>query len=243
MPLLHLDSSTRINSNEGSGASEWQLASSIRFRKLRLVQASVPVSFYTVANGAGLSVQLAAGVVTPITISTGIKTLTQLATAIQTGLRNSGLVGAASFAVISSAELLTTTFTFTSAFSLIVTTPAMSRLTGLAVGTHASIGNGIVSQNLIELAPTHITITSRTLGASPFHPSVRNSTVRSPLYVLPLDVPVGSMLCWNERSYYRQEVDFGGHKEVAQLAFELRNPQGEVLDPGLNWSVILEYTE
>ena len=243
MPLLHLDSSTRVNANEGSGASEWQLASSIRFRRLRLVQASIPASFYTVADGDGLSVQLAAGAVTPITISTGIKTLTQLAAAIQTSLRNSGLAGAANFTAVSSAELLTITFAFTAAFSIIVTTPAMSRLTGLAVGTHASIGNGIVSQNLVELAPTYITITSRTFGASPFHPSVPNSTVRSPLYVVLLDVPVGSMLCWNELSYYRQEVDFGGHKEVAQLAFELRNPQGEVLDPGMNWSIVLEYTE
>ena len=118
----------------------------------------------------------------------------------------------------------------------------MARLTGLPIGTHASASNAVASQNLVELAPTHILITSDTLNATPFHPTVRNTNVKSPLFVLPLDVSVGSMLSWSEKNHYRQVVDFGSTKETAQVQLELRNPEGELLDPGLNWSIILEYT-
>ena len=88
------------------------------------------------------------------------------------------------------------------------------------------------------------TITSDTLGAtSPFYPSMHNSSVKLPLFVIPVDQNASSMLSYNDKSHFRQDIDFGSAREVAQLSLELRNPDGEILDPGIDWSILLEYQD
>ena len=51
------------------------------------------------------------------------------------------------------------------------------------------------------------------------------------------------MLSYNDKSHFRQDVDFGSAREVAQLSLELRNPDGEILDPGLDWNILIEYQD
>jgi hypothetical protein len=177
-------------------------------------------------------------------VAQGIYTGTQWAAALQTALRASGVAGANGFGVAYNSNTLRLLVTFTSAFSLIVSTTAMGRLLGLEVGsTGSNAGFGIGSTKAIELAPTDIAITSSTLGA-PYRPAVRSSNTQTPLFILPLDVNPGSQLVWTEGRYYQQCVHLGHHhcRDVAQLQFELRDPFGLPLDlNGLDWSITIEY--
>ena len=248
--ILHLHSKDRINtSSDQSGQPKFQLSQSIRLNHVRLLAASVPVSFYT--NGSststGLAVQLGAGgggAAVALSVAQGIYTGTQWAAALQTALRASGVAGANGFGVAYSSSTLRLLVTFTSAFSLVVSSSAMGRLMGLEVGsTGSNAGFGIGSTKAIELAPTDIAITSSTLGA-PYRPAVRSSNTLTPLFILPLDVNPGSQLVWTEGRYYQQCVHLGHHhcRDVAQLQFELRDPFGMPLDlNGLDWSITIEY--
>ena len=246
--ILHLHSKDRINkSSDESGQPKFQLSQSIRLNHVRLLAASIPVSFYT--NGSststGLAVQLdGAATAVALSVAQGIYTGTQWAAALQTALRASGVAGANGFGVAYSSSTLRLLVTFTSAFSLVVSTTAMGRLLGLEVGSSASnAGFGVGSTKAIELAPTDISITSSTLGA-PYRPAVRSSNTHTPLFILPLDVNPGSQLVWTEGRYYQQCVHLGHHhcRDVAQLQFELRDPFGLPLDlNGLDWSITIEY--
>ena len=66
---IHLDTRTRVNAASSTTARpQWDLQSSIRFRKLRLVSALIPFSVYTVpeqGSATGLALQLAGGGVPP----------------------------------------------------------------------------------------------------------------------------------------------------------------------------------
>ena len=251
---IHLDTRTRVNAASSTTAQpEWDLQSSIRFRKLRLVSALIPFSVYTVpeqGSATGLALQLAGGggaTITTLTCQAGIFTLSELASKVQLAMRASGLAGAANFTCTSSAETLKLTFGHNAGFNLVISTTLWSNLTGLPIGTHASEGgsNSVLSQSLPELAPTHLKITSRTLGnASAFYPSAKNTNIREGLFHVPCDVNVGSMINYQWPNYgYRQEVDFNGCIDTSQIQLELRTPNGDMADPNMNWSVVLEYTE
>ena len=243
MPLLHLDTSTRTNVSAGTGAPEWQLASAIRPTKMRLLHLSLPHSFYTIPVSSGISVQVSGSAVTPISVAVGIRSFAEVATAIQAALRASGLTGASNLACTANVKTLKLSFTHNAAFTLVITTAAMARLTGIPKGTHASTNNAITPAHPCEIAPTHVTITSKSIGNStPFYPNVRNSNIKPPLFVVPIDQEAGSVVTFNESSYYRQAVDLGSGREFAQLSLELRNPHGEILDPGLDWTILLDYT-
>ena len=242
MPLLHLDSSTRVNTNEGSGAPEWQLASAIRLTKLRLLHLSLPHSFYTIPASSGISVQVSGSAVTPISVAVGIRSFAEVGAAVQAGLRASGLTGASNFTCTANVNTLKLSFTHNAAITLVITAAAMARLTGIPIGSHSSTNNTITPTDPCEIAPTHVTITSKSIGNStPFYPNVRNSNIKSPLFVIPLDQEAGSVVTYNEHSYYTQVVDLGSSKEFAQISLELRNPQGDLINPGLDWTIILEY--
>ena len=245
MRLLHLDSRFRQNTSAPSGSPVFQLQGGpIRTHKIRLVSATIPVSWYTFTTADNTFViTLTAGSATTVTVAAGfIYTLTGLATAVQNAINTA--LGISTFTVTASTSSLKLLLTHPSVgFTLTFASDRTAEVMGFErVGTYATSGSDVFlsSTHVCELTTPSVHITG-SLGASSYHPVTGDTPV--PLFVIPVSEDGGGVVVWNERLAHEQSVDFDPSKDISQLAFELRNVRGRVLSPSLNRSLTLAYEQ
>jgi hypothetical protein len=245
MRLLHLDTRFRQNVTAPSGTPVFQLQGGpIRTSKLRLVSATIPVSWYTFTSADNTFViTLTGGSATTVTVAPGfIYTLTGLATAVQSAI-NSAL-GISTFTVTASTSSLQLILMHPSVgFSLTFASDRTAEVLGFdRAGAYATIGSDVFlsSTHVCELTTPSVHITG-SLGASSYHPATGDTSV--PLFVVPVTEDGGGVIVWNERTAYEQAIDFDRSRHLSQLSFELRDVRGRVLSPSLNWSLTLAYEQ
>ena len=84
---LYLDSRHRNNQSDDDGRANFSLSTPLRsVVSAELVSASIPVSWYTIAQGKNTFELTHSGSTTTITITEGVYTLTTLATAVQSAI-------------------------------------------------------------------------------------------------------------------------------------------------------------
>jgi hypothetical protein len=245
MRLLHLDTRFRQNVTAPSGTPVFQLQGGpIRTSKLRLVSATIPVSWYTfTAADNTFTITPTGSSATTVTVVAGsIYTLTGLATAVQTAI-NSAL-GISTFTVTASTTSLKLLLTHPSVgFSLTFASDRTAEVLGFEkAGAYATSGSDIFlsSTHVCELTTPSVHITG-SLGASAYHPATGDTSV--PLFVIPVTEDGGGVIVWNERTAYEQAIDFDRSRHLSQLSFELRDVRGRALSPSLNWSLTLAYEQ
>jgi hypothetical protein len=245
MRLLHLDSRFRQNVTAPSGTPVYQLQGGpIRTRKIRLVSATIPVSWYTfTTTDNAFTITPTGGSATTVSVTAGfIYTLTGLATVLQSAI-NSAL-GISTFTVTASTSSLKLLLTHPSVgFTVTFTSDRTAEVLGFErAGTYATSGSDVFlsSTHVCELTTPSVHITG-SLGASAYHPATGNTSV--PLFVVPVTEDGGSVIVWNERTAYEQSVDFDRSRDISQMSFELRDVRGRVLSPSLNWSLTLAYEQ
>jgi hypothetical protein len=175
MRLLHLDSRFRQNTSAPSGTPVFQLQGGpIRTSKLRLVSATIPVSWYTFTTADNTFVITpTGGSATSVTIAAGfIYTLTGLATALQSAINTA--LGISTFTVTASTSSLKLLLTHPSVgFTVTFASDRIAEVLGFAnAGTVATSGSDVFlsSTHVCELTTPSVHITG-SLGASSYHPA------------------------------------------------------------------------
>ena len=244
MRLLHLDSRFRQNVTAPSGTPVYQLQGGpIRTHKIRLVSATIPVSWYTFTTADNTFVITpTGGSATTVTIAANfVYTLTGLATALQSAINTA--LGISTFTVTASTSSLKLLLTHPSVgFTVTFASDRTAELLGFdRAGTYATSGSDVfLSSTICELTTPSIHITG-SLGASSYHPATGDTSV--PLFVVPVTEDGGGVIVWNEGTAYEQSVDFERNKDISQLSFEVRDVRGRVLSPSLPWSLTLAYQQ
>ena len=245
MRLLHLDSRYRQNVTAPSGTPVFQLqGGSIRTSKIRLVSATIPVSWYTLTTtDNAFTITPTGGSTTTVTVAAGfIYTLTGLATAVQSAINTA--LGISTFTVTASTSSLKLLLTHPSVgFTLTFASDRTAEVLGFErAGTYATSGSDafLSSTHVCELSTPSVHIIG-SLGASAYHPATGDTSV--PLFVVPVTEDGGGVIVWNEGTAYEQSVAFDRSKSISQLSFELRDERGRLLSPSLNWSLTLAYEQ
>ena len=250
MPLLHLDSRNR-ESGSHHGIPTWHLKRGICFRKLRLLNAALPHSWYTVSdelssNTSALQIQLAGeAAYSSVPVPAGIYNLTSFATALQSAVRSLGAPYNAFTCTASAVTYKLTLGGMGGAFSVRILDPRWSALTGIEFGvTTSSINNSMIGTSQVELAFPHVYITSKKLSFG-YDGLARSAPCIPPLYSIPVTENAGSVINYSRNSQFDQCVDYGweggSRMHASEIDLQLTDPYGNVLDPMLPWTITLEY--
>ena len=249
MPLLHLDSRNREPGSH-NGNPTWHLKRGVCFRKLRLLNAVLPHSWYTVSdelssNTSALQIQLSGeAAYSSVPVSAGIYNLASFATAFQSAVRSLGAPYSAFTCTASTLTYKLTLGGMGAEFSVRILDPRWSALTGIELGVSSSVSTSITGNSQVELAFPHVYITSKKLSFG-YDGLARSASCIPPLYTIPVTENAGSVINYSRNSQFDQCVDYGGEggsrMHASEIDLQLTDPYGNVLDPMLPWTITLEY--
>ena len=232
---LYLDSRHRNNQSDDDGRANFSLSTPLRsVVSAELVSASIPVSWYTIAQGKNTFELTHSGSTTTITITEGVYTLTTLATAVQSAINT------ANFTVAVQTTTNRLLFTFNAAFSLLVSHDQLASVLGFQKNvTVASQNNVIRSTRVPELLPPYVSVCIKQLGSS--YASGLGHELPS-TFLVPCDQNSGSVCNFNGGSHFEQKKTYRHcNTTVSQLDCTLRDQHGDVIDMnGLPWAMVLK---
>ncbi len=170
-----------------------------------------------------------------VQITPGSYNNSELVTAIQNALNNSGT--ALVFTVTYNSTTLLLTISATGSFSLNFTgSNTLYLVMGFLQQIYSSTGNSITAPNAFIVSyPLNILIRISELGNG----YIRSNTINMATYIIPITSNSGDYIIWEKNSHFKQFVDIE-HKAIAQLSISLWDTNNVPISlNNSEWSMIL----